>query len=115
MPLPPKTADSPQMGDSSPPSGSASSRYETMRAAEKFHRLQAHPHLQAEAIADHYSKLAAMSMELRKMVEIRKNVEGCPELDRCIESLAKKFVDHHREDFGIELSWQNADVEARDQ
>lgn len=78
-----------------------------MKAAEKYHRLQEHPHLRAEAIADHYSKLAATSMELRKMVEMRRHHGGSPEMDRCIERLAKEFVDHHREDFGIELSWQN--------
>lgn len=81
---------------------------ETMKSAEKFHRLQAHPHLQAEAIADHYSKLASMSMDLHKLVDMRRRYGGSPETDRCIERLAKEFVDHHREDFGIELSWQNA-------
>lgn len=83
----------------------SSSRYEAMKSAEKFHRLQAHPHLQAEAIADHYSKLAVMSMELRKLVDMRRYSGGSSEMDRCIERLTKEFVGQHREDFGIELSW----------
>jgi hypothetical protein len=81
-----------------------------MKAAQKFHLLANHPHLQAEAIADHYSKLAAVAMDLRKMVDIRRHTGGSPEMDRCIERLAKEFADHHREDFGIELSWQKAKI-----
>jgi len=86
---------------------SASSRIEAMMSERKFHLLANHPHLQAEAIADHYSSLAAVAMDMRKMVELRRRSGGSPEMDRCIERLTKEFVDHHREDFGIELSWSN--------
>jgi hypothetical protein len=91
---------------------SASSHYETMKAAEKFHRLQAHPHLRAEVIADHYSKLAATAMELEKLVDMRRRYAGSPEMDRCIERLAEEITNHHRADFGIELSWQNVRAHA---
>jgi len=80
-----------------------------MRAAQTRHRLQSHPHLQAEAIADHYSKLASMAMDLRKMVDFRRTIIGAasPEIDESIDCLRKQFVEHHRADFGIELAWPN--------
>ena len=74
---------------------------------EKYHRLQAHPHLRAEAIADHYSKLATVAMELRKLVEMRRYHGASPEGDRAIEHLTEEFVKHHLTDFGIELSWKS--------
>jgi hypothetical protein len=33
-------------------------------------------------------------------------------MDRCIERLAEEITNHHRADFGIELSWQNVRAHA---
>jgi hypothetical protein len=80
-----------------------------MKAAQKRHLLASHPHLQAEAIANHYSKLATMAMDLRRMVELRKCASApTPEMDWAIKSVSEKFAEHHLADFGIELSWHNS-------
>ena len=79
-----------------------------MKAAQKFHLLAAHPHLQPEAIADHYTKLAAVAMQLRELVGMHRYHKSSPEMDAAIQRLTKEITEHHRVDFGIELSWQNA-------
>ena len=78
-----------------------------MKAAQKFHLLANHPHLQAEAISDHYTKLAAVAVHLRELVGMRRYHKSSPAMDEMIERLTKEITEHHRADFGIELSWHN--------
>lgn len=83
----------------------ASSRIEKVKAAQKFHLLATHTHTQPEAIADHYTKLAAVAMQLRELVGMRHT--HAPEMDAVIKKLTKEITDHHRADFGLELSWRH--------
>ena len=86
-----------------------SKRITAQIAAEKYRTLATSPELQAEAIAEHYSKLSAIAVYLHTLV-VKRRIGGSPEMDRCIERLTKEFVDRHLEDLGIELSWQNTEV-----
>ena len=92
----------------------ADSRFESLKAAKRFHDLKTHPHLQAEAIAHHYSKLVAMAMTLRELVDSRKHYQGSTiELDECIDRLKCEIIAHHRDDFGIELDWDKSPLNNR--
>lgn len=70
-------------------------------------RLEQHPHLQAEAIARHYTAHATIALGLLKMLECRRHNETLPELERSIQMLVDEIKTNHRRDLGIELEWPN--------
>lgn len=89
--------------------GSATAiRYEMELTALARVRLSQHPHLQAEAIAKHYTAHATIALQLLKMLECRRHIGCYPELDRSIQMLVDEIKTNHRHDFGIELEWPNA-------
>lgn len=88
--------------------GSATAtRYEMALTDMARERLSLHPHLQAEAIARHYTAHATIALQLLKMLECRRHTETWPELERSIQMLTDEIKTNHRHDFGIELEWPN--------
>ena len=88
--------------------GSATAtRYEMALTDMARGRLTQHPHLQAEAIAKHYTAHATIALQLLKMLECRNHTETWPELERSIQMLVDEIKTNHRHDFGIELEWPN--------
>lgn len=102
----PSTESSPATLDQAPGSATAT-RYETALTEMARGRLTQHPHLQAEAIARHYTAHATLALQLLKMVECRRHSETWPELERSIQMLVDEIKTNHRHDLGIELEWPN--------
>jgi hypothetical protein len=91
--------------------GSATAaRYEMALTDMARGRLTQHPHLQAEAIARHYTAHATIALQLLKMLECRRHTETWPELERSIQMLVDEIKTNHRHDFGIALEWPNAEL-----
>ncbi len=93
-----------------PAADTAQARLEATKAAQKRPLLATNPHLQAEAIANHYTKLATIAFDLRRLVELRKH--SCAtgqEMVWAIQSVTEKFAEQHLADFGIELSWNSTE------
>ena len=85
---------------------SQSDRYETLKAGQTFTRLAQHPHMQAEAIAGHYLKLAHLAMETKNLVDFRRYRGGGESIDQLIDHHVATIRKCHREDFGIDLEWE---------
>jgi len=93
---------------SSRPGGSAEERTRKMKLAMVNHRLTEHPHLQAEAIALHYTKLAGVARELSRLVDYSNYPTGkSGDVQEAIKMIVADIKREHEKDFGIELNWPN--------
>ena len=50
-----------------------------------------------------------MAIELKKLLESRRQYEVPPGLDLLIKKFTQEFVKYHHNDFGIELAWPAED------
>lgn len=84
--------------------------YEGQRA---FQMLRDCPDMQAEQIANHYTKLALLAMDLRKCVEIRRYADlhgwALDNADAMIARMVQEIKQQHWYDFGIPLEWRHAE------
>jgi hypothetical protein len=82
---------------------------EIMMRQQRYAMLSEHQHIQEETIANHYSSLAHMAMQLRMLIEernfIRRNGHDSKNLDDAIEMMTKEIKKIHLADFGLELEW----------
>lgn len=85
---------------------------ELMEGQQAYSMLRDHPHLQAERIAGHYTKLAQMAMQLRMIVERRNEAclrgEDHVNTDDVIARMVEEIKGSHRQDFGIPLEWPHS-------
>lgn len=78
-------------------------------------RLARHPELQAEALAHHYTRLAALSGDLLYLVRLQKYYKGRNEsAEESIERLMKVIQETHLKDLGIPLEWKCDETLYRD-
>ena len=63
-------------------------------------------HHQEDSIAIHYASCAKIAEHLHELIQIRRQ-RPAPELDDLIERVTLQIKERHREDLGIELSWEN--------
>ncbi len=76
------------------------------------HTLLRHPSARQEAIAHHYSTLAATACELAALIRERAHGLRSPEMDRLIEDSIELLRQAHVEHFGVEPSWAAPVVDA---
>lgn len=91
-----------------PPTTATNANFDKMKCAEKRRILStAGIFSQAEAIADHYAKLASDAMKLRHMVHLIRYSQLSPsEHEETLAYIVRNFKRHHADDFGIELEWK---------
>lgn len=84
-------------------------RLDHMEMVQQYDRLAEHPSAQAEAIANHYSSLAALACDLRELT-LRWQLTGRSFELRClIDQQVELIKDAHRRDLGIELVWPRSE------
>lgn len=77
----------------------------------KRNHLLRYPHLQAEAIAEHYTKLAMIAMDLRHLTNMRRHADhDNTEIDWAINNITDGIKRQHLEDFGIPLEWEEEEA-----
>lgn len=69
-------------------------------------RLARHPEAQAEAIAHHYTRMAALSMDLLELVKIQKYGGVSVSTSEAIRIVTEDFREAHLKDLGIPLEWK---------
>lgn len=68
-------------------------------------RLARCPEAQAEAIAYHYTRLAALSIDLLELVKIRKYGGSSVSTGEAIRMVMEDIREAHLKDLGIPLEW----------
>lgn len=82
------------------------SKQQRLDAERRFNELKKHPHLRAQAIADHYTKIAMVADDLRKMTSYNICACGPPsEIVREVDAISERIAEYHLQDFGIPLDW----------
>lgn len=76
-------------------------------------RLARCPEAQAEAVAYHYARLAALSCHLLELVKIRRYGQS-ESTDAVIAMLMKDIQEAHLKDLGIPLEWKCDETIYRD-
>lgn len=87
--------------------------WDKIEAAMTHDRLARNPEQQAEAVAHHYTRLAALSMNLLELVNIRRQYPlryGGELTDKAIETLMEAIREAHLKDLGIPLEWKTDDT-----
>lgn len=85
-----------------------------MMTEETRLRLARHPEAQAEAIACHYSRMAALAIHLRELTKIRRLNGPDKDTDAVIAMLTKDIQEAHLKDLGIPLEWKCDEALYRD-
>ena len=75
-------------------------------------RLARCPEAQAEAIAHHYTRLAAISLTLLDLVKLRRDDGTGALTEAAIKSVVETMSDAHLKDLGIPLEWSTKGSDA---
>lgn len=77
-------------------------------------RLARCPETQAEAVAHHYTRLAALSLNLLELVKIRRADGPEKDTDMVIGFIMEDIQEAHLKDLGIPLEWKCDETIYRD-
>lgn len=80
--------------------------WDKIEAAMTHDRLARNPEQQAEAIAYHYTRLAALSLNLLELVKIRKYGGTSVSTSEVIRMVMEDIREAHLKDLGIPLEWK---------
>ena len=87
------------------PKSASTVRYEAEAKASAYSMLSQKPDMQPEAIARHYVCHATAALNLLRMIEMKHQTGGSPDLDQVIQLITDQIKTNHLYSFGIDLNW----------
>lgn len=79
---------------------------EYIEGCSTHNRLSRHPEAQADAIAYHYTRLAALAVNLQELVRQQRVFGYSENAAKIIEMITRDIQEAHFKDLGIPLEWK---------
>ena len=84
--------------------------WDKIEAAMTYDRLARNPEQQAEAIAYHYTRLAALAIHLQELAKIQRLYGPDKDTGTAIGFIMEDIREAHLKDLGIPLEWKADDT-----